>query len=397
MSLDSVNQAVTDTPEVTEEDAGLTVAWPDGTRAWFHWFWLRENCACPSCRHPDAWERTVDLLALPLDIRPTAVTALADGLLLTWPDDGGARTVAPCEGSRYSWGFLDRHRSEPAARLERKRRPTPWRGSSFDLAAATVPWSDVMHDDTALLAALESLAAYGITIVDDGPNDHGAVVALAQRIAFVEGSHFGWDFDVESVPGPVNLAYTAHPLPPHNDLASREHMPGIQMLHCLADAAVGGESILVDGIAVADELRRVDQPAFDLLSTLPVGYHSVSDTWDIAHRALVIHVDSDGDVVGTRVHPALLGPVDVPPDRVGDFYRAYRALLQIATSDEMQLVFRMRPGQCQLFDNRRVLHARTAFDPNSGHRHLHGCYIPRDDVFSRLNVLRRSGADYRDR
>jgi gamma-butyrobetaine dioxygenase len=39
------------------------------------------------------------------------------------------------------------------------------------------------------------------------------------------------------------------------------------------------------------------------------------------------------------------------------------------------------------FDNYRVLHGRSEFDPNSGPRHLQGCYLDRDDVLSRLRTL----------
>ena len=56
---------------------------------------------------------------------------------------------------------------------------------------------------------------------------------------------------------------------------------------------------------------------------------------------------------------------------------------------EMRL--RLEPGQMLTFDNRRVLHGRTAFDPNSGPRHLQGTYLDRDLVLSRLRVLERSG------
>jgi gamma-butyrobetaine dioxygenase len=47
------------------------------------------------------------------------------------------------------------------------------------------------------------------------------------------------------------------------------------------------------------------------------------------------------------------------------------------------------PGDLVGFDNRRVLHGRDAYDPGAGRRVLRGCYIDRDDVLSRLRVLRR--------
>src|SRR5207244_3930960 len=46
------------------------------------------------------------------------------------------------------------------------------------------------------------------------------------------------------------------------------------------------------------------------------------------------------------------------------------------------------PGDCLIFDNTRLLHARTAF-AESGERHLQGCYADLDGLSSTLEVLRR--------
>jgi gamma-butyrobetaine dioxygenase len=40
-----------------------------------------------------------------------------------------------------------------------------------------------------------------------------------------------------------------------------------------------------------------------------------------------------------------------------------------------------------LFDNRRVLHGRAAYESESGNRHLRGCYIDRDELRSRIRLL----------
>ena len=109
----------------------------------------------------------------------------------------------------------------------------------------------------------------------------------------------------------------------------------------------------------------------------------------------MIDVDEDGDILGTRLHPALIGPVDIEPESQMAFYRAHRALLGIASSDEMQFRFRLDAGECQVFDNHRVMHARLGFDPASGRRLLQGCYVCRDDLVSRLALLRRKGGDFR--
>ncbi|MFO6465778.1 TauD/TfdA family dioxygenase [Jannaschia sp. KMU-145] len=40
-----------------------------------------------------------------------------------------------------------------------------------------------------------------------------------------------------------------------------------------------------------------------------------------------------------------------------------------------------------MFDNRRILHGRAAFDPSTGARHLRGCYVDRGEFDARLRML----------
>jgi gamma-butyrobetaine dioxygenase len=53
------------------------------------------------------------------------------------------------------------------------------------------------------------------------------------------------------------------------------------------------------------------------------------------------------------------------------------------------LNLKLKGGEMVVFDNRRVLHGRSAFDPNTGRRHLHGCYVDRGEFESRLRMLSR--------
>ena len=59
-----------------------------------------------------------------------------------------------------------------------------------------------------------------------------------------------------------------------------------------------------------------------------------------------------------------------------------------AARPELMLTFRLGPGDCLVFDNTRILHARTAFAA-TGRRHLQGCYADLDGGASTLALLRR--------
>ena len=377
-------------PKVTASHTGQEIMWPDGTPAWFHNFWLRENCHCPKCTHPQAWERTLNLLTVPHDIAPHSIRTDEVGLYISWPVHD-----ADCDGTFFSWQWLWDNRTEKQARISRKKIRTSWRSNDIDITQRTVSYEKIIDTDEGLLEFLEHIDAIGFAIIKNMPDSYEALLDLAAHIAFIEESHFGRCFEVESKPNPENLAYTSHSLPLHNDLPSRTQMPGIQFLHCRKNDAVGGESIMVDSLSVAARLKSEHPEYYEFLSCTPVKFTSIADDWHIINRAPVISIDEDGDVIGTRMHPALFGPVDVPPEDMDMFYRAHRAVMEMCADPDMQLTFRLSAGDCQVFDNYRIMHARKSFDPSTGHRHLHGCYITSDDMRSRLNVLRRQGADFR--
>jgi gamma-butyrobetaine dioxygenase len=49
------------------------------------------------------------------------------------------------------------------------------------------------------------------------------------------------------------------------------------------------------------------------------------------------------------------------------------------------VTFTLAPGDCVIFDNTRLLHARTAF-ASAGARHLQGCYADIDALQSIVEV-----------
>jgi gamma-butyrobetaine dioxygenase len=69
------------------------------------------------------------------------------------------------------------------------------------------------------------------------------------------------------------------------------------------------------------------------------------------------------------------------------YYRAYRRFMSMTRDPSYRLGFKLRAGEMIVFDNRRVLHGREAFDPASGFRHLNGCYVDRGEFDSRLRLL----------
>src|SRR4051812_18000000 len=68
-------------PESLSTDGStLLVAWADGHRGIFHAAWLRDNCACPDCRH-ESGQRLLDSAAIPDGIAVTAARTEGETIL----------------------------------------------------------------------------------------------------------------------------------------------------------------------------------------------------------------------------------------------------------------------------------------------------------------------------
>ncbi len=123
---------------------------------------------------------------------------------------------------------------------------------------------------------------------------------------------------------------------------------------------------------------------------------------------------------GTPTTPTAMGQLRLPCEQAQAAYAAYRTWASLAGRPEFLLTLRLAPGDCLVFDNTRVLHARTAFAPSAAvpgssppgnpsadgtaaddapggipaeetarERHLQGCYADIDGLLSTLAVLRR--------
>jgi gamma-butyrobetaine dioxygenase len=70
-----------------------------------------------------------------------------------------------------------------------------------------------------------------------------------------------------------------------------------------------------------------------------------------------------------------------------DYYIAYRELMGRLKDARYKIELKLAAGEMVVFDNRRVLHSRNAFDESVGKRHLRDCYVDRSEFKSRLRVL----------
>ena len=68
-------------------------------------------------------------------------------------------------------------------------------------------------------------------------------------------------------------------------------------------------------------------------------------------------------------------------------YQAIKAFWNIINDDELKVIYPMVSGDLHIFDNQRVLHGRTEFNPAKGARHLQQCSVNRDEFHNTIRTL----------
>ncbi|NRA98651.1 MAG: TauD/TfdA family dioxygenase [Rhodobacteraceae bacterium] len=367
----------TATPEVE----GITVTFADGASHHFNRYYLRENEVADGVINPITRESEFLIESLPDDLTVGGVEIDGNGaLVVTWGPDGHA--------SRHHPGWLH----AIATGLWRPGAALPAR-ESWDAASMPEPVSfdgpAVLENDDALTEWLIATEKYGLARLRGLPDIDGTVQRVAERIGTVRSSNFGFLFSVESKPDPDSNAYRSVALPPHTDLGSREVQPGLQLLHCRENTCSDGWSTMVDGMRLSEHMRDTDPDAYEALTTLNWVTSNRHRTSDYRWSGPIIDLDADGVFAEMRNTSFLRAEPDMDAADVPRAYAALRKLMGFASDPAFVCRYPFATGDLVIFDNRRVLHGRDSFNPQGGVRRLQGCYLDRDELYSRLRVLAR--------
>ena len=360
----------------------LKVIWNDGEESKFNYLWLRDNC--PTAHDKDSRHRMFNILKVSEDINPKNYSVKEDGKLeIEWSEGDHTSYYDPNWLRENCYTIKNKQKYVSPYKL--------WDSSlQKNLKSIQIDHDEIINSDEGLVKWLELLHYTGIAIVKNAPIEKNSALKVLNRISHTRETFFNTPFEVINIPKPNNSAYTAHALRNHMDLPWFENPPGYQFLHCLINSAKGGDSSAVDAFAVADYLRNNEKDTFDILVNTPLKFRDKDYTQEAVRSVYgtAISLTKDGDYNDIRYSIATLDALDCHPDIMDSVYKAHHRFGNLLHDDKFQINFRLEPGDIFSFNNRRLLHGRTEFDPNSGHRHLQGYYMDRDEIIGRLKFLK---------
>ena len=301
---------------------------------------------------------------------------------ISWNGAGRHESVFPID-------WLLEHSYDPAPGPEQPAEAVLWDAAHLDahppgyFDAATAPfraWAEQIH-------------ALGFAVVHNlrGANLHSWVGDVAP----IHQTEYGVTCRVRPTPQAKDLALSnaGDSLPPHTDGSYRWGERLVQFLYAHSNDACGGDSVLVDGFRVAQDFRRLHPREFDLLTSTRVQFrqHDRQDGYLFKHSTPLVLLDTAGEVEAVYYCPKNMD-WQLPFDRVDEYYRAYRLFSCFLNEPKYQHRFRLEGGDCLIFQNFRVLHSRSQYDPASGDRDFETGYVDWSYVAARLEYQLANGS-----
>ncbi len=358
----------------------LGIEWSDGTTGEFASLWLRDNRR--EDRDPHSGQRLIDIADLPANPQIRSATAQNGAVTVEWESEPTAESFELRWLFRHAAGGSDRRSPPPKRWLE---------GAKLDALRdfAWAEFSEALQDRSLRTRWLSRLLEDGIAFLRGVPATEAGILEGSALIGRVLETNYGLVFDVRSVPQPENLAYSDLGLGLHTDNPYREPVPGYQVLHVLTASPDGGDSIFGDGFAIAEHLRTAFPEDFAVLSRTAVPFLYRSKDAELYAERPLIQLTCTGEVSAVHYNSRSIAPLRLSARDAAPFYSAYRRFASLLRDPRFHVTLKMRDGDLVVFDNQRTMHGRTAFSSARHPRHLRGCYLTRDSVYSEAAILRR--------
>eukprot|EP01084_Bolivina_argentea_P215929 366695_1 len=373
----------------------LKINWSDGLQSSYPSIYLRDNCLNTKTENGQRIFETHELDDFQFKINDYSIDKITEKLNIKWNDQLTQHFDA-------DWLFNNScntiHRKQRTQQLNNK--ITHW-DNTFHLNV-TCNYSEIKKQHIQI-EIYKQLREFGVCLINNGPakeiydtNNDPPVINVGNTLGYVRQTNYGKYFNVMTMPKTDkdcnHLAYTSAGLSGHTDNPYRNPTPGIQLLHCIKQSSGinNGNTQLIDGFRIVDELRNKYTKEFELLSTIkrPFTYYD-SKIGHLFHKQrAVINIDENDDVESIYFNNRSASCVNwnIEENIIEPYYKAWKLF-----GDLMQkycVEFKLEPGQIVIFNNNRILHGRNKYvDDNSGDckRLLQGCYIDCDTVWARLD------------
>ena len=170
-----------------DRNDSMLINWDANKETWskYHYEWLRDNCNCPECYHPDTGQR---ILRTTEDARPDSVQSDDDRVEIKWKDGHSSQFV-------LSWLLENsycHHNIDKVRPASKKPAQTLWDAEYFsNRELPSVDYEEYMKSDEVLLKMLQKFRQYGLCFIHNTPVSEEATGDALRRIGPLRKTYYG--------------------------------------------------------------------------------------------------------------------------------------------------------------------------------------------------------------
>jgi len=225
-------------------------------------FWLRDHCRCSECYSSSTHQRNTDILQLRTRTEVKRHDLKGETVNIQWSDGHES-------SFEIGWLLENTHEGRALSKTSEKTcQRTLWNGALMaDLQLAPIV-NDQLRDETVLSELFRRVIRYGFAKIEQVPPTAEDTRRLCQQITRLSNTFFGsfWEISNSRSSEHKDSGYGNGSLEAHSDNTYFTEAQGIIVFHMTELDGEGGESLLVDGFQVADQLKRINPEAYRYLS-----------------------------------------------------------------------------------------------------------------------------------
>lgn len=221
------------------------------------------------------------------------------------------------------------------------------------------------------------LETFGLVIITEMPCEVDTMLKIFKRVGGYKKTHYGDTFHVISKNDPNNLAYTSTAIGLHGDQPYYDYSPCVQLLHCIKQYQFsGGENEFSDAFMTAKVIREEHPEEWKILTQVPINFLDIGvgaeEGTGHFHKMTAkptLELDYKGELIRVNYHnfgrDSVLQVTSNEDARA--VYAALKLFDRIMYEDRHIVHYKLKEGECVVFDNQRVLHGRTSFTVLEGY------------------------------
>ena len=145
-------------------------------------FWLRDHCRCDECYAHDTYQRRLNLLDIPIDIKPTETHIQETELrikckcavkMIFFEISDSYYPSAGTDGHESTYNIIELANSQyqkVKQQFTTAQAPILWRKADIEAAGyARVSFLDYLNDKETAKSVVESLVKYGVAFIENVP------------------------------------------------------------------------------------------------------------------------------------------------------------------------------------------------------------------------------------